>query len=102
MLENIVAINLYKRYGDELFFYKKNIEVDFYVPNVSLAIQVSYNIGSAETIDREVKALSKLHRAFPLKHCLIVTYNEEKTIQSDGLEIEIVPVWKWLLYSLYP
>jgi len=102
LLENIVAINLYKRYGDELFFYKKNIEVDFYVQNVSLAIQVSYNIGSAETIDREVKALSKLHRAFPLKHCLIVTYNEEKTIQSDGLEIEIVPVWKWLLYSLYP
>ena len=97
LLENIVAINLFKRFGSELFFYEKNIEVDFYVPSDSLAIQVSYNISNSETFEREVNALAKLNKAFPLKRCIIITNNEEKIIQAGDIEIEVIPVWKWLL-----
>lgn len=32
-----------------------------------------------------------------LQKAYIVTYDEEKTIVYDGLEIVVVPIWKWLL-----
>ena len=42
LLENIVALTLMRRYGtdDHVFFYNKNIEVDFVVPEHEIAIQV--------------------------------------------------------------
>lgn len=41
-----------------MIFYNQNVEVDFYVPEDELAIQVSYSIeGSDATEKREVEAL---------------------------------------------
>ena len=28
---------------------------------------------------------------------MIITYDEEEIIEKDGLVIEVIPVWKWLL-----
>ena len=28
---------------------------------------------------------------------LIITYDEEETIEKNGVTIEVTPVWKWLL-----
>lgn len=97
LLENIVAISLFKRFGNELFFYEKNIEVDFYVPSEALTIQASYNISNAETFEREVNALVKLNKAFPLKRCVIATNNEEKVIKISDVQIDVIPFRKWLL-----
>lgn len=33
----------------------------------------------------------------PLKRALIVTRDSEETIESKGMTIEVVPVWKWIL-----
>ena len=40
LLENLVAIHLNKEFGDELYFYKKKVEVDFFIPKSGIAIQV--------------------------------------------------------------
>lgn len=70
LLENIVAINLIERYrkGEEygVFFYNKNIEVDFYIPDEEMAIQVSYSIDDPLTREREVKALRKMSEVYPI------------------------------------
>ncbi|GHT23365.1 ATPase [Bacteroidia bacterium] len=97
LLENIVAIDLKKKYPDDLFFYNKNIEVDFFIPKEQRAIQVSYNIADEMTRQREIKALLKLAEFHKLKQLEIVTYDEESTIQENDLTIQIIPVWKWLL-----
>jgi predicted AAA+ superfamily ATPase len=101
LLENIVAIDLIKRYrqGEEdgVFFYNKGVEVDFYVPDEGLAIQASYSIDDPLTRAREVKALVKLSEAFDVRKAVIVTRDEESEIIQDGLHIDAVPVWKWLL-----
>lgn len=97
LLENLCAIAMRKRFGDKLYYYLHNIEVDFYVPDEDLAIQVSYRLSDESTIKREVDALVKLHKVHPLKKAVIVTRDEETTINEGGLSIEIVPVWKWLL-----
>ena len=35
----------------------------------------------------------------PVKRLIIVTYNSEETILENGMEINVVPAWKWLLES---
>ena len=103
LLENIVALALFRRYGhdvdnERVFFYNKNHEVDFYVPEDKLAIQVSYSINqSDETREREVKALQALPRVLPCEQRLILTNDEEAIITDKHGTIQVKPTWKWLL-----
>lgn len=65
LMENIVAINLLRRYGREeaVYFYNKAVEVDFYIPEEEIAIQVCYKLHSSpETLARASKALLKLSK----------------------------------------
>jgi predicted AAA+ superfamily ATPase len=101
LLENLCAIALYKRYGmdDEpgLFYYNKNIEIDFYVPSEDLAVQASYSITDISTRERETDALIDFNKVFPLKRAVIITYDEEEIIVQGNLRIEVIPIWRWLL-----
>ena len=98
LLENICAIYLYRLYGEEVYFYNKNVEVDFYLPSEETAIQVCYSLGDVETFQRETGALIKLANHVPLRRMVIITRDEERTIElPDGMKIEVIPVWKWLL-----
>ena len=101
LLENLCAIHLRKRYGEDLYYYNKNVEVDFLMAEEGYAIQASYSIygeGMQETFERETKALKQLDAFLPLKRMVIVTYDEEGSISLDnGKHIEVIPAWKWLL-----
>ncbi len=98
LLENLCAIHLYRKYGNKLFYYNRNVEVDFYIPEQRTAIQVCVTLADADTKEREVNALLKLSQLETLEHMLIVTHNEENTIHTpNGKEIHVVPIWKWLL-----
>lgn len=103
LLENLVAIELIKRYrnGDDdgVYYYRKGVEVDFYVPDAQLAVQVSYSIRNADTRDREVGALVSLSKAFGVKQAMIITMDEEEDIEVGGLRISVVPIWKWILQA---
>ena len=54
------------RFGleDNVYFYNYNVEVDFVVPDKSMAIQVCYDLGNdtSETYLRETKALLILQK----------------------------------------
>lgn len=98
LLENMVALALMKQYGNEmLFYYNKNIEVDFYLPLHKMAVQASFSLSDSSTFERETKALVKIASVFDIEKALIVTYDDERTIEVDGVSIDIVPIWKWLL-----
>lgn len=97
LLENICAIHLYRRFQERLYYYDKNIEVDFFIPDDALGIQVSYDMEEESTRKREIKALTSLNSHIPLKRALIVTRDSEELIEFNGLTIEVVPVWKWIL-----
>lgn len=99
LLENLCAITLYKQYGKQLCYYNRNIEVDFYVPEEGLAVQASYRMSDEATLQREIKALIALHALYPLQRAIIVTYEDEGVIEQDGLKIEIVAAWKWVLQN---
>jgi predicted AAA+ superfamily ATPase len=97
LLENEVAITLKKKYQDDLFYYKRNIEVDFFIPKAHRAIQVSYSISDPSTRQREIRALLKLSEIYSPDKLEIVTWDEETVINEGGLTIQALPVWKWLL-----
>lgn len=99
LLENMVAVNLLRKYGreDAVYFYNHGVEVDFYIPEDELAIQVCYSLSDSETFDREIKALLKLSSVLPCKKLMVITRNEERKLEMDGKTIEISPIWKWLL-----
>ena len=99
LLENMVALSLIRKYGeDEVFYYRRNVEVDFVVPRQSLAIQVAYDLDLSSTKTRETSSLVSLCRYMDnITHPLIITMDTEDTLYSDDMKIDVVPVWKWLI-----
>ena len=93
------AIHLYRRYEDGLYFWNKNVEVDFYIPGINTGVQVCYSTTKdLNTFEREVSALESLDRTHPLEKMMVITFDEERAITlRSGKTIELIPVWKWLL-----
>lgn len=103
LLENMVALHLLRHFGseDSVFFYNDKIEVDFYIPDIEMALQVCYSLKeNKDTFDRETKALCKIGNHLNCSHKLIVTYDEEDSLEIDENIIEVVPVWKFLRMPL--
>ena len=94
LLENMVAVELCRRFGkNNVFFLNAEKEIDFIVPDQKLALQVSYTIKEEATYNREVSPLVKYAKAHPDWQCLLIAYDEESTAEG----IPVVPVWKWLM-----
>lgn len=98
-LENLVAIELLRRYGAEnVYFFENNVEIDFYVPSDNLAIQVSMQVlDDMDTRERETRAFVKLNNFIPGSKCILITNSEEGVLDCGGVHIEVIPIWKWLL-----
>ena len=98
LLENMVAVELCRQFGKKnVFFLSAEKEIDFIVPDVKLAIQVSYSIKEEATHNREVAPLVKYSKTHEDWTCLLITYDEEGA--EEG--IPVIPVWKWLM-GKYP
>ena len=102
LLENMVAIHLNKLYPNtaeelRLFYYHKGVEIDFCIPEANMAIQVSHSIDDLDTYEREVGGLVKFLKTFKQYRGVIVTWDTERQITEDGIVVEAIPVWKWLL-----
>lgn len=96
LLENLVFVELKRRF-DEVYYYKRNFETDFYIPKEDLLIQVSYDMTDIETEQRELKALQKAKKELNCKNTIIITYDTNKELMLDGKNIKVISAWKWLL-----
>ncbi|MCH4082284.1 MAG: ATP-binding protein [Atopobiaceae bacterium] len=103
LLENMVALALLRRFGNEHIFYfkssKTGIDIDFYIPEASWAIQACFML-DGNSYERETKSLIKLAQDSHLspERSTIVTFaDSERTLEIDGMEIEVLPLWKFLL-----
>ena len=97
LLENQIYIELSRRYNTEIYFFKRKLEVDFYVPNENILIQVSYSLDSEDTRKREIKALLAAMNELNIGTGTIITFDTEEFIETDNKEIFVIPAWKWLL-----
>jgi predicted AAA+ superfamily ATPase len=98
ILENVVAIELFRR-EMELYYFKNRNECDFIAkqgPRPRHAIQVSWEL-TERNKRREVAGLADACKSFDLPSGLILTYAQEDEFDAKGLRISVLPVWKWLL-----
>ena len=103
ILENIVAIELFRR-ENELYYFKNKKECDFIVKQdsgLTTAIQVCWELNNRNE-KREIDGLTEACDSLNLKSGIILTYAQEgKRVAADKV-ISILPVWKWLLHPSAP
>ena len=74
-----------------------SIDADFYIEETGEVIQVAYSVSNIFS-DREIRALAEAAKTLKeAKRFIIITYEEEKALTVDGVQIEVIPVWKWLI-----
>lgn len=104
--ENIVFLELLRR-KKELYYWKskKGREVDFVVKkglHINEAIQVCFSLEDAGTRQREIEALREARDELKVGRLTVITDDEESTVhvtsQHGEDEINIKPLWKWLLH----
>jgi uncharacterized protein len=107
LLENLVFQQLYRLYGSiyqqRIFYYSdQSHECDFVVLKENeepLPIQVAWSLEQLHTRDREIKGVLKTCAYAKVKKGLILTLEESDSLEFDGVKIEVMPVWKWILGS---
>lgn len=102
LLENAVFLALRRRSKPEekITYFNEGAECDFVLQSedeISQLIQVSWTLDGKETLNRELRGLKVASDATGCRTCKIVTFDESDTIQFEGLEIQVVPLWKFLL-----
>lgn len=102
-LENIVCIELLRRCKPlfrDLFYYKTAThEVDFVISEAGKPvelIQVSYDISSEKTRNREINGLIAGAKAMKCDTLTLVTFDTSETVNVEGYTINIVPAIDWL------
>ena len=100
LLENLVAINLWNKYKGNVYYLKgQNLDADFFVEETGAVIQVAYSTVNISN-DRETKTLvESVKTVKEAKRFIIITWEEEKELTVDGVKIEVIPVWKWLIVN---
>jgi len=97
ILENVVFLNLRKG-SNEIFYYSEKGECDFVVKDSSKfrVYQVTLEL-SDDNKHREIKGLVEACKKLNTKEGTILTFDEEDQMVEEGVKIEILPVWKYLL-----
>lgn len=105
LMENLVFTELVKKGNQpnrELFYYKtrNDREIDFVLKKgyqVIELIQVCYDISDPDVLQRETKALFEASLELNVSKLIMLTWNEKRDIEKDGLIINVVPLWQWLI-----
>jgi len=98
VLENLVAIELYRR-GQETYYFKNRNECDFIVkagPRPTEAIQVCWKL-TPRNEKRELAGLAEALRTLELTTGTILTFAQAGEREMAGQAIQVQPVWRWLL-----
>ena len=61
-----------------------------------MAIQVCKEL-TQKNADRETRALKNIAGELQIRECMIITENEEKNLDLNGISVSVIPFWKWLL-----
>ena len=98
ILENVVAIELFRR-RTELYYFKNSNACDFIVkqgPRPTHAIQVCWEL-TERNEKREFNGIADALKSLDLPSAMILTYAQEEDREVNGRRVSVLPVWKWLL-----
>jgi len=104
LFENAVYLELrrHKKTTQEIYYYrnKDGSESDYVITEgvkVKTIIQVTSDLDSEKTKEREINGLVQCAKETGLKEGLIITKDKEGREEVEGIKIKFIPLWKWLL-----
>ena len=100
LFENLVFNQLRKR--AEIFYFSGKYECDFICTTnrkVTHAFQACYDLNDTN-FERETSGLLEAMRYTGLREGYLLTLDRNEEIEINGLKINILPVWKWILANL--
>jgi predicted AAA+ superfamily ATPase len=99
IFENIVFIELARRGGEVCYFEEKQ-ECDFVVKNEEgagfAALQVCRELTDGNRL-RETGGLLAACKRLLLTDGMILTDDQEREEEVEGVKIRVLPVWRWLI-----
>ncbi len=99
VLETLIGLEFIKS-GKSINYSQNGSECDFLIldkEKIQRAVQVCYNLDDESTFNREIKGLVKTCQKFDLKKGYIINLEQDNTILVDGINISIVPAWRYLI-----
>ncbi len=107
LLENLVFTELLRRnfiVGQTVFYYKtkNDKEIDFVCRKnhkVTQLLQVCFDISNEKTRKREISALLEAADELSCNNVKIISFEQEFSLTGKSLQIDVVPISKWLLNS---
>ena len=96
-LENIVFLDLKRNMSenDRIYYFSEGNECDFVVQRgheISELIQVCWSLDESN-INREIEGLKTASSVTGCKNCKIITFNQSRFIEHNGLKIEVIPAF---------
>ncbi len=98
LLENVVFLEL-KRRGCEIFYFEEKGECDFIAKsedNKLLPVQVCFEL-TEENSEREIRGVVEACHFVGVKEGMLLTFDEEKEVSVEGVNIRVLPLWKWCI-----
>lgn len=98
LLENLVFLAL-RRQTREIYYYTtpSGYEVDFYLPENRILIQVAQNLSNPATRERETRALEDAAGALNVQSMLILSDENEDDFELSGVPVHVRSLATWLL-----
>ncbi len=101
LAETIVFLEIRRR-NLEVYYWKSRdgYEVDFVVKvgqKLTELIQVAWDVRAEAAQSREERALKCAMEELDVDSGIILTEDEERTLEENGKTIRYMPMWKWLL-----
>lgn len=97
LFENIAFLAL-RQQEREIYYLQtgSGYEVDFYLPGRRQLIQVTQRMDQPETRARELRAVEEALQAMPVEDVLILTDENENTLDVGGRQVRIQSIAEWL------
>ncbi|MDR0281762.1 MAG: DUF4143 domain-containing protein [Candidatus Peribacteria bacterium] len=83
LFENMLFVELYRRFGDNIFFLKNGSETDFVINEKEKTLyQICYDLHT-EDREREIKGCKDAMDKFNLQESYLITFEQEEELSFD-------------------
>ncbi|MBU1110456.1 DUF4143 domain-containing protein [Patescibacteria group bacterium] len=92
-LESAVASHLLHRKNAQLYYWRRNYEVDCVVEENNELIPIEAKTGSRQFRASEYRGLINFMKKYQVKLGLVIYQGEAEEINREGLTIRMLPAW---------
>lgn len=95
LFENMLFVELYRRFGDNIFFLKNGSETDFVINEKEKTLyQICYDLHT-EDREREIKGCKDAMDKFNLQESYLITFEQEEELSFDWKVVNVLPFYKF-------